>query len=181
MADNQPTPSTTEHWRPIPGYEGMYEVSDHGRVKSLARVVPRNNGKYHTVPERILKQTADHNGHLYFTASKGAERTRLYTHRVVLDRFVGPAPAGSDACHNDGNPSHNHVGNLRWDSRSGNVNDMVKHGTHNNARKTHCKWGHEFSPENTQLRKNGRGRACRKCAQRRMDKFNAKRQAFAQS
>lgn len=179
MTDNQPTLFDAEIWKPIPGYEGYYEISNHGKVKSLARIVPRRNGTYHSVPERILKQTADHNGHFYFTAVKNAKRERMYTQRVVLICFVGPPPIVADACHNDGDPSNNHITNLRWDSRSGNVRDMVKHGSHNNARKTHCKWGHEFSPENTQLRKDGKGRSCVKCARRRMDAFKSRSKAAA--
>lgn len=56
----------------------------------------------------------------------------------------------------------NRLTNLRWDSRSGNISDQVRDGTHNNARKTHCKWGHEFTPENTGKQSNG-GRRCITC------------------
>lgn len=52
---NETTLRTTEFWKPIPGYEGLYEISTFGRVKSLGRVVPKKDGRTQTVKEWILK------------------------------------------------------------------------------------------------------------------------------
>lgn len=49
-------------------------------------------------------------------------------HRLVLEAFVGPCPEGLEGCHNDGNPEHNHVGNLRWDTHASNMADRKTHG-----------------------------------------------------
>jgi hypothetical protein len=68
-----------------------------------------------------------------------------------------------ECCHYDGDPANNRVGNLRWDTRSSNNLDAVRHGTHWAAKKTHCKHGHEFTPENTGVQAGGRGRRCRTC------------------
>lgn len=67
----------------------------------------------------------------------GYERVKLggvqphLIHRLVLETYVGPQPAGMEACHNDGNKRNNHLGNLRWDTRQSNIHDAIQHGTHN--------------------------------------------------
>ena len=62
-----------ENWRPIPGYEGSYSVSDLGRVRSEARTVIRKNGVKLFTPERILALSPEKSGHLRFFASMGAD------------------------------------------------------------------------------------------------------------
>lgn len=86
-------------------------------------------------------------------------------HVLVAAAFHGPRPEGLEVCHNDGNPQNNVASNLRYDTMSGNMLDRVKHGTHHYAARTHCKNGHEYTPENTQTRiRNGRpARVCREC------------------
>lgn len=56
-------------------------------------------------------------------------RKNFYLHRLVLLTFVGPCPDGMEACHNDGNPANNSLGNLRWDTVKSNIHDAIKHGT----------------------------------------------------
>jgi len=51
-------------------------------------------------------------------------------HVMVLNAFIGPCPAGMEACHWDGNPANNTLDNLRWDTASANVTDSIRHGTH---------------------------------------------------
>lgn len=81
-------------------------------------------------------------------------------HRLVLAAFVGAPPEGLIGCHNDGNKLNNHVSNLRWDTYSSNMLDAVKHGTRGNQ--THCKHGHELTPDN--IYRHSGGRHCRTCA-----------------
>jgi hypothetical protein len=84
-------------------------------------------------------------------------------HNLVLEAFCGPRPEGYVACHNNGDPHDNRVENLRWDTYSSNNRDLVKHNTHWQSKKTHCKHGHEFTPENTIARPGG-GRKCHACS-----------------
>ena len=154
---------TNETWRPILGFEGLYEVSDRGRVRSLDRLVTRSDGKRTMVAGRLKAQTPDRNDHLYVDLVRECNRQRHYIHRLVLHAFVGEPVPGQEGCHNDGDARNNRVSNLRWDSRSENVLDMVRHGTHNNASKTHCPQGHEYTPQNTNMVNGGKSRQCRTC------------------
>lgn len=115
---------TDERWLPIPGFEGRYEVSDLGRVKSLARTETfnreLNNGVRADVTrdkcEKILRASAGSNG--YMTV-RLCEKT--YTvHNLVLSAFVGPRPPALAACHSDADKRNNRLGNLRWDTYAAN-------------------------------------------------------------
>lgn len=152
-----------EEWRAIPGFEGRYEISDQGRVRSLDRIVRRfQYGKWADQPVRgrLLKQSRAKSGHMVLML--GRRSGIVLVHRLVLEAFSGPPPPGCECCHNNGDSTDNRIKNLRWDTRSGNNFDRVRHGTDHNAVKTHCKRGHEFTPENT-APNHGGGRRCRAC------------------
>ena len=174
MADDQPTP---EQWLPVVGYEGHYEVSSHGQVRSLPRSMRRRDGVVMNYRGKILNGGHNHDGgHRTVQLTRGERGERMvqkYVHRLVLEAFVGPCPAGMVTCHRDDNPSNNHLSNLRWDTESANQFDKVRNGNHHMARLTHCKFGHEFTPENIKWTKAGH-RHCRECAQRRQRQYEAK-------
>ena len=145
-------------WRPVLGFEGHYEVSSDGRVRSLARVILKSNGATQTIPERtLLAGCRDKNG--YPTINLGRKRTRV--HVVVLEAFVGPRPPGAHGCHRDDDKENNTVANLYWGSRSDNMIDLVRNGNHHHANKTTCPGGHIYDEQNT-IRYRGR-RYCREC------------------
>jgi hypothetical protein len=157
------TEFTPETWLPVPGYEGMYEASDQGRIRSLARVVMMSDGRTKTVRERILRPGANSvTGYTLVDLYADGVRTTFNIHRLVMLAFVGPCPDGLEVCHNDGNRANNTRSNLRYDTRSANHLDSVRHGTHPFARKTHCKRGHELTPESTYPYDGVR--KCRQCA-----------------
>lgn len=124
---------TTERWLPVVGYEGLYEVSDLGRIQSLPRT-RLNKGSY---SGKIMSPGWITNGRFQITLSNlhGIKKMHLL-HRLVLQSFVGPCPDGMDCCHNDGNPGNNKVGNLRWDTKSENSRDVVRHGRSHTAKLT---------------------------------------------
>jgi len=140
-----------EEWKPIPGYEGYYEVSNHGRVRGLKR-------------GRVLKSRVNHGGYHLVQLHKEGKKKHKRIHRLMLEAFVGPCPEGMECLHIDGDPANNRLDNLRWASPSDNNLDTVKHGRHNNANKTHCPRGHELTPENIPnwIKKVGR-RQCLAC------------------
>lgn len=125
----------SEEWRPVVGFEGSYEVSNCGRVRSVTRfeVYQRRDqysGRIISVKRRhagtVLKPATTADGRRCVVLGRG--NTKLI-HALVLAAFVGPRPEGADTCHNDGDPSNNHISNLRWDSRSANIADSMRHGT----------------------------------------------------
>lgn len=119
-----------ENWLPVVGYEGLYEVSDHGNVRSVDRTVEGRNGVSLPVKGRDLTLTADRYGyptaHLY---APGVKPFTVKTHRLVLEAFVGPRPAGGVCRHLDGTRANNHISNLVWGTSAENAADMVLHGT----------------------------------------------------
>lgn len=155
--------ATHEEWRPVVGYEGCYEVSDRGRVKSLTRLVPSKAGSTRTSPGRLLATPPTKGGGGYPRVSLGSNTNTRFVHLLVLEAFVGPRPEGMEGCHNDGNPANNRLDNLRWDTHSSNISDAVQHGTHTNASKTHCPQGHPKTPENTYIAPKRGERQCRIC------------------
>jgi hypothetical protein len=112
-----------EIWKPIADYEGLYEISNYGRIKSLLY--------WHGTNERILKSMKDKNGYLYIVLYKDNINKKYKIHRLVLETFVGPCPSGMQCCHNDGKPDNDFVENLRWDTLKNNHKDKIKHGTYN--------------------------------------------------
>lgn len=141
----------SEAWRPTVGYEGYYEVSDRGGVRRVGG--------------GLLKPYNDGGLRLRVTLSKRGSRRLFNVHDLVLAAFVGPCPEGLEGCHWDGDATNNSLTNLRWDTRSANQYDKVRHGRHPMAKRTHCANGHEFTPENTWRRKSG-ARGCRACQRR---------------
>lgn len=147
------------HWLPVVGWEGLYEVSDQGRVRSVERVV-RFGATTRTVPSTVLKPGKTTKGALYVVLSNGKSCNRR-VHQLVLEAFVGTCPPGMEGCHWDDNKENNALTNLRWDTHSANEFDKVRNGHHTNAAKTHCPRGHGYTPENTKLHSGGR--SCREC------------------
>jgi hypothetical protein len=110
----------TERWVEIAGFEGLYFVSDLGRIRSARR---------YRVSGRILKPSAAGDGYRKVTLCGGGARIARYVHELVLTHFVGPRPDGMEVAHNNGRRDDNRLANLRWDTRSGNHADKIIHGT----------------------------------------------------
>lgn len=118
-----------EHWIPVPGYQGFYEVSDHGNVRSVDVVQITKAGWARSKKGRLLKQSTDRYGRNYVDLCINYKYERYYIHRLVLAAFVGPCPNNMEACHNDGNHMNNNLENLRWDTHANNLLDKIAHGT----------------------------------------------------
>lgn len=134
----------TERWLPVVGFEDLYEVSDHGQVRSLPRRA-RNRYSSWIRPSQIIRPYSLRQGHrvVNLVPHEGVKHIRkACVHVLVLEAFVGPRPEGYDGCHNDGDPTNNHLSNLRWDTRSANSYDCVKHGNHPLAKRDRCKRDH---------------------------------------
>ena len=102
-----------ENWKPIYGYEGMYDISSFGRVKSLI------NGK-------ILKTyTIGYGKYLGITLCKNKTRDKRLIHRLVAASFCENTNCYTEVEHIDGNPQNNHYENLRWCTHAMNMNNPI--------------------------------------------------------
>lgn len=117
-----------ERWLDVVGYEGLYQISNRGRLRIFGRWVSNQCGRYWR-PEEICGPW----GYRQKVVLKGAGLYRkVLVYHLVLEAFVGPKPDGMEACHfPDKDPGHNCAENLRWDTHAGNHQDRIIHGTSN--------------------------------------------------
>lgn len=150
-----------ECWRAVVGFEGLYEVSNLGSVRSLRRLA--SNGR--TVPARMIKLWNRYPGYKRAGLYRDGVQQFQYVHRLILEAFNGPCPEGMEACHNDGNAANNTLSNLRWDTRRANADDRVLHQGLKGLQQR-CKNSHEFTEANTihgKIKDGGATRRCRTC------------------
>lgn len=122
-----------ETWRPVPGYEGHYEVSDQGRVRSTARrlrfVSKSGREAFRLTRPRILAQQVTNAGYALVQLHLDNGRRACAVHSLVAAAFIGPRPGGLDVCHGNGDRLDNRAANLRYDTRAANHADKEAHGT----------------------------------------------------
>lgn len=112
----------TENWLPVVGYEGYYEVSDQGRVRSLDRVLP--DGRFWR--GRIMRLSGQRYKQVLLRKGDGGVMRRV--HSMVLEAFVGPRPPDCEALHGPDGRSDNRLANLRWGTPDDNLADRYEHG-----------------------------------------------------
>lgn len=165
----------TEVWLPVKGYEGIYEVSSLGRVRSLTRRVDHRH--YVTTRQGQMLKPLLHQARGYLRVSlnrDGSAKVRDI-HLLVAEAFLGDRPDGFHVCHNNGDSQDNRVSNLRYDTPSANNYDKRRHGTDHEVKKTHCPQGHPYSPENTYVYRNRRN--CRTCSAAHKAAYRARKAA----
>lgn len=155
----------SERWRPVRGYEGAYEVSDQGNVRSLDRTDHYGRRR----AGRALKPgTSDGYPAVHLRWQGRTRNVRIY--RLVAEAWVPGEAPGLEVCHEDGDRLNSAASNLRWDTRQANQADILLHGHNYNLGKTHCPRNHEYTPENTgrqRLRSGRQGRVCLTCKRER--------------
>lgn len=103
-----------EVWKDIQGYEGYYQVSNEGRVRSLERTLIRKNGSHYTVKGKIMGAFDNGTNHLVLMLWKNGEYEHYLVHVLVATAFI-PNPNGYTVVHHiDHNPFNNRVENLEW-------------------------------------------------------------------
>lgn len=121
-----------EIWHPAPGFEGLYEVSSLGRVRSLPREVPSDNRwgvpGVRRYKGQVLSPTPNEKGYLSLRLCRGGstEKVRVYVHRLVARAFIPNPGALPQVLHWDDDPANNQVTNLRWGNQSMNELDKVR-------------------------------------------------------
>lgn len=112
-------------WKPVVGYESLYEVSDKGNVRSKHSYGRGKKGG-------LLKPWRSPQGYSMATLSRDGATFVATTSRLVLAAFVGPHPPDKPyACHKNGNTKDNRLANLYWGSNADNQRDRDLHGTSN--------------------------------------------------
>lgn len=122
--------SEEEIWKDIPGYEGRYQASSLGRIRSLDRI---SQGRNHFTGEpfdRHLKGRVLRPGRYckagHVSVVLGRKTAGKPVHELVARTFLGERPPGADVCHNNGDPTDNRVENLRYDTRRENILDTYR-------------------------------------------------------
>lgn len=116
-----------EIWKPVPGYEGFYEVSSLGRIRGVDRVIMRKNGKKYTVKGAILSPSKTRrDGYLEISLRREGNQKTHKIHRLVMLTFVGEPPEGKyEVDHKDGDPENNRLSNLEYVSKKENYMRMA--------------------------------------------------------
>lgn len=120
-----------EQWKPIEGYEGRYEVSSYGRIKSLKRLINKFLwGKYVLClsKEKILALVPDHNGYFRIVLCKDGITKGYSVSRLVATAFLDNPNNYPCVLHNDDNPKNNNVDNLEWNTQKKNQQDGALRG-----------------------------------------------------
>lgn len=119
---------TQELWKPIKGFEGRYEISNTGRVKSLARMRKSARGGMAPLPERILKLKIDKNGYVCVHLRADEITKYPHIHRLVAEAFIENTDNKPTVNHKDGNKQSNTVQNLEWSTHSEQTNHALNEG-----------------------------------------------------
>jgi hypothetical protein len=106
-----------EIWKPVVGFEGLYEVSNRARIRSLKQnpalvMKAKPNSEYKEVKLR-----------------RNGQSVMKYVHLAMLEAFVGRCPNGMECRHLNGNPRDNRLSNLAWGTHAQNTGDSIRHGT----------------------------------------------------
>ena len=157
-----------EQWKAVPGYEGWYEVSDQGQVRSLDRV----NSQGRRLRGKVLTPTISTGGYSKVGLHYNGAVEQFNVHRLVLLAFVGPPGEGLVVRHLNGVPADNSLTNLAGGTVQENVRDQLRHGTQANFKKTHCPKGHPYSGTNLYVEPNG-CRRCRTCKRATLAEWKA--------
>lgn len=114
-----------ENWKPIKGYEGIYEVSDLGRIRSLPRtrsfIDRRGNDTVARVDGRILRPQKCSNGYMRLILSKDGVHEQVLIHRIVASAFCERPAGKNEVNHKDENKANNIASNLEWCDRKYNT------------------------------------------------------------
>ena len=146
-----------EIWKDINDYEGLYQVSNTGRVKSLDRNIVRNNGYKQTFKEKILQVSKNKNGYYYISLWKDGIGKTYTVHRLVAEAFI--PNIGNNPCidHINTIKEDNRVENLRWCTQQENNNNPLTKEHHSKPYNWSINgWEHWNSKPVLQLSKDGK-------------------------
>jgi hypothetical protein len=148
-------------WLSVPSYPGYY-ADEEGSIKG---------------PKSVRKTHVNKRNYEVVNIWTGHYSGNVRVHQMVCEAFYGPKPPGHEVRHLNGDTLDNRAINLAWGTKSENMLDKVAHGNHHEVNRTHCPYGHEYTPENTAYWDKGtRKRKCRECNRLKCREKYAKRQ-----
>ena len=109
-----------EIWKNIKDYEGIYQCSNTGKIRTCDRIVTESNGKTQFRRGQEIKPHLNKNGYLQFALNKNAKRKMVYVHIIVAQTFLNNPNNLKTVNHKDGNKTNNNIDNLEWCSYSDN-------------------------------------------------------------
>lgn len=118
----------SEEWRSVVGWEGRYEVSDYGRIRSKDMICGARSQGQALRRGRTLVQVPKQGRYLAVTFADGTRRVQRMVHDVVAAAFLGPKPRGCLTLHGDDDKGNNAVANLRYGTHKENEEDKLRNG-----------------------------------------------------
>ena len=119
-----------EEWKPIKNYEGVYEISNLGRVRSVERTIVRSDGVKTTIKSKMKALSNDKDGYVVVSLSKNGRDKKAHVHRLVAEEFVDGQFEGAEVNHIDCDRSNNKYNNLEWVTHKENVKYSIHNKNH---------------------------------------------------
>jgi hypothetical protein len=117
-----------EMWKDIKGYEGLYQVSNFGRVRSLDHIIITKCGNSMLIKGRMKKPTSDSNGYMVVNLQSRESKKLFKVHRLVAQAFIPNENCKPEVNHKDGKHDNNCVSNLEWCTSEENIKHALDNG-----------------------------------------------------
>lgn len=130
-----------EIWKDIKGYEGKYQISNLGNVRSIERWIFNGHGMQ-LLKSKILKPQRSHEYLCVFLYNENVQRRRFKIHRLVAENFIPNPNNYPMVLHGDNNPKNNNLSNLRWGTQSHNIKQMWNDNRGNRVSKNSPNYKH---------------------------------------
>jgi len=146
-----------EVWKDVKDYEGKYQISNYGNVKSLSRIMIRGNGSKLTTKERMLKPCLDAEGYFHIGLWNNGKRKTTKIHQLVAIYFLNHTPCGYRLVvnHKDFNRTNNHIDNLEITTVRENTNQKHRPST---SKYTGVSWSKRDNKWISKIVINGKGK-----------------------
>ena len=119
-----------EIWKDIKGYEGIYQISNLGNIKSLDHYIRQRNNNYKLYHGKTLKPYMTSTGYYKIDLHNGKKRKIMLIHRLIANAFIPNPDDLPEVNHIDGNKTNNNIDNLEWCTRSDNIKHSYKNKLH---------------------------------------------------